>query len=99
MLSRLAPITSFVRAQRLRWTGHVARKPDDSLLRRILDGAPERRRPIGRPRLRWTDCVKLDLQLLGVANPERWREMAQDRREWRLLVAAAKDHPGLVLQE
>ena len=98
-MSRLPPITSFVRSQRLRWAGHVARMADVTLLRRVLDGVPEGRRPIGRPRLRWADCIKQDLQLLGVANPERWREMAQDRRRWRLLVAAAKDHPGPLLQE
>ena len=98
-LSRLPPITSFVKSQRLRWAGHVARMADDALPRRVLDGIPEGRRPLGRPRLRWSDCVKQDLQLLGVADPERWREMAQDRRRWRLLVAAAKDHPGPMLQE
>ena len=98
-LTHLAPITSYVRGQRLRWAGHVARMDPDSLLRRVLDGCPAGRRPRGRPRLRWADCVTSDLTMLGVANPQDWMEMARDRRRWRLLVEAAKDHPGPQLAE
>ena len=68
--------------------------PADSLLRRVLDGRPAGRHPPGRPRLRWTDCVRRELQLLGVDDPDSWKDLAQDRRRWRLLVAAAKGHPG-----
>ena len=98
-LTLLAPVTSFVRAQRLRWAGHVARMAPESLLRRVFDGVPEGRRPVGRPRLRWTDCVRQDLERLNVPYPDQWMVHAQDRRWWRLLVAAAKDQPGLQLQE
>ena len=98
-LTQLPPITSYVRSQRLRWAGHVARMPADSLLRRVLDGRPAGRRPPGRPRLRWTDCVRSDLALLGIPNPDDWMEMALDRQRWRTLVAAAKDHPGPQLAE
>ena len=48
-LTRLPPVTSFVRAQRLRWAGHVARMDPVCLLRRVFDGTPEGRRPPGRP--------------------------------------------------
>ena len=52
-LTHLPPITSYVRSQRLRWAGHVARMNPDTLLRRVLDSRPELgRRPPGRPRLR-----------------------------------------------
>ena len=99
-LSRLLPITSHIRSQRLRWAGHVARmQDDDSMVKMIVRGTPEGRRPVGRPRMRWEDNVKNDLVLLGVENPSDWWEMAQDRRPWRLLVKAAKDHNGLQLQE
>ena len=98
-VTRLPPITNYVRAQRLRWAGHVARMDEGSLLRRILDGRPEGRRPPGRPRLRWSDCVRNDLALLQVDNPDQWIVIAQDRRRWKLLVRAAKDHPGPPLPE
>ena len=98
-LTRLPPITSFVRSQRLRWAGHVARMDPDSLTRRVLDGRPAGRRPPGRPRLRWTDCVRNDLTLLDAPNPDDWMALAADRRRWRLLVEAAKDHPGPQLAE
>ena len=65
----MLPITSYVRAQRLRWAGHVARREEGSLLGRVLEGRPEGRRPPGRPRMRWADCVRNDLRLLEVANP------------------------------
>ena len=98
-LSRLTPVTGFVRAQRLRWAGHVARMDADALPRRVLEGEPLRRRPPGRPKLRWRDCVRRDLELLDVPYPEMWMEHAQDRTWWRLLVAAAKGPDGLQLQE
>ena len=98
-LSHLPLITSYIRAQRLRWAGHVARMDPNTLVRQVFDGVPEGRRPVGRPRLRWRDCVQQDLRLLGVQHPERWMEMAQSRGDWRTLVAAAKDHDGLQLLE
>ena len=98
-LSRLPLITAFVRAQRLRWAGHVARMDADALPLLVLEGTPEGRRPPGRPKLRWSDCIRRDLEQLDVPHPERWMEHAQDRRWWRLLVAAAKDPGGLMLQE
>ena len=93
-MSQLPPISSFVRAQRLRWAGHVARMADGSLLRLLLEGTPEGRRPLGRPRLRWEDCVKHDLALLGVDDPAGWMALAQDRQRWRQLVHTAKGHMG-----
>ena len=98
-VTRLPPITSYIRAQRLRWAGHVARLPDGSLVKEVARGTPFGRRPPGRPRMRWADNVTSDLALLGVDNPQDWWALAQDRRQWRTLVSAAKDHPGLQLQE
>ena len=98
-LTGLRPITSHIRSQRLRWAGHVARLPDDSLVKTVAKNKPLGRRPVGRPRMRWEDNVRNDLALLDVANPEDWWELAQDRQAWRHLVLAAKDHPGLQLRE
>ena len=47
-------------------------------------GKPEGKRPLGRPRLRWEDNIKMDLQDVGVGGD--WMELAQDRDRWRALV-------------
>ena len=93
-LSGLPPITSYIRAQRLRWAGHIARMEEDNLLKQIVKGMPAGRRPVGRPRMRWSDNVRGDLMLLEQERPDEWWEVAQDRGQWRLLVKAAKDHMG-----
>ena len=71
----------------------------DNVLRLAMDGVPEGRRSVGRPRMRWEDCVKKDLNQLGIVNAVQWRNLAQDRAEWRRLVAEAKVHGGLQLPE
>jgi hypothetical protein len=53
---------------------------------RILVGRPEGRRPLGRPRRRWEDNIKIDLQEVGWGMD--WIELAQDRDRWRSLVNA-----------
>jgi hypothetical protein len=54
---------------------------------RILVGRPEGRRPLGRPRRRWEDNIKLDLQEVGWGGMD-WIDMAEDRDRWRALVSA-----------
>jgi hypothetical protein len=54
---------------------------------RILVGRPEGRRPLGRPRSRWEDNIKMDLQDVGWMGMD-WIELAQDRDRWRALVNA-----------
>jgi len=53
---------------------------------RVLVGKPERKRPLGRPRLRWEDNTKMDLQEVGGGCGD-WMELAQDRERWRALVS------------
>ena len=48
-------------------------------------GKPEVKRPLGRPRRRWVDNIKMDLQRLGYEGMD-WIELAQDRDRWRALV-------------
>jgi hypothetical protein len=55
---------------------------------RVLVGKPEGTRPMGRPRRRWEDNIKADLQEVGCGGME-WIELAQDRNRWRALVDAA----------
>jgi hypothetical protein len=54
---------------------------------RILVGRPEGRRPLGRPRRRWEDNIKMDLQEVGWVDMD-WIDMAQDRDRWRAVVNA-----------
>jgi hypothetical protein len=52
---------------------------------RLLVGKPEGKRPLGRPRRRWIDNIKMDLSEIGV-NVVDWISLAQDRYRWRALV-------------
>ena len=54
---------------------------------RVLVGKPEGKRPLGRPRCRWEDNIKMDLQEVGGRCGD-WMELAQDRDRWRALVNA-----------
>ena len=54
---------------------------------RVLVGKPEGMRPLGRPRRRWEDNIKMDLQEVGCGSMH-WIELAQDRDRWRALVKA-----------
>ena len=66
--------------------GHVARMGERSVYR-VLVGEPEGKRPLGRPRRRWEDNIKMDLQEVGCGGVD-WIELAQDRDRWRALVNA-----------
>ena len=74
----------------MRWAGHVARLGARSGLYRVLVGKPEGKRPLGRPRRRWEDNTKMDLQEVGCGGVV-WIELAQDRDRWRALVNAVKN--------
>jgi hypothetical protein len=52
---------------------------------RVLVGKPEGKRPLGRPRLRWEDNIKMDLQKVGCGGVD-WIELSQDRDRWQALV-------------
>jgi hypothetical protein len=57
---------------------------------RVLVGKPEGNRPLGRPRPRWEDNIKMDLQEVGVGCGD-WITLAQDRGRWRALVSMVKN--------
>jgi hypothetical protein len=54
-----------IKSRRMRWAGHVARMGEGRVAYRVLVGRPEGRRPLGRPRCRWEDNIKMDLQEVG----------------------------------
>jgi hypothetical protein len=63
---------------------------EDRGVHRVLAGKPERKRPLGRPRLRWEDNIKMDLQEVGGGRVD-WMELAQDRDRWWALVGMVRD--------
>jgi len=56
----------------------------------VLVGKPEGKMPLGRPRRRWEDNIKMHLQEVGGFRGE-WMELAQDRDRWRALVSMVRD--------
>jgi len=76
-----------IKSSRMRWAGHVADMGERRGVYRVLVGKPEGKRPLGRPRHRWEDNIKKDLQKVGCGGME-WFKLAQDRDRWRTLVNA-----------
>jgi hypothetical protein len=76
-----------IKSKRMRWSGHVARMELRRGAYRVLVGKHEGKRPLGRPRRRWEDNIKLDLYEV-VCGGMDWIELAQDRDRWRVLVNA-----------
>ena len=69
----------------MRCVGHVARVGVERGVHRVLVGKPEGKRPLGRPRRRWEDSIKMDVQEVGGGGGD-WMELAQERDRWRALV-------------
>jgi hypothetical protein len=78
-------IIRMVKSRRMRWAGHVASMGEKGNAYRLLVGRPEGRRPLGRPRRRWVDNIKIDLREIGWDDMD-WVDLAQDRDQWRALV-------------
>ena len=78
-------IVRVIKSGRVRWAGHVARMGERRDLCRVLVGKLEGKRPLGRPRLRWEDNIKMDLQEVGCEDRD-WIDAAQDRDRWRAVV-------------
>ena len=72
----------------MRWAGHVARMEEGRSAFKILTGKPIGKRPLGRPRRRWEDNIRMELEEISI-NAGDWVELAQDRDFWRALVNAA----------
>jgi hypothetical protein len=82
-----ADIVRQVKSRRMRRAGHVARMGEERKVYKVLVGKPEGKRPVGRPRRRWEDGVRIDFRVIrfgGVA----WIRLAQDWDRWRAVVSA-----------
>ena len=64
-LHRSPHIFRVIKSRRMRWVGHVARMGERKGVYRVLVGKPEGKRTLGRPRRRWEDNIKMDLQEVG----------------------------------
>jgi hypothetical protein len=71
----------------MRWAGHVARMGEDRKVYKVLVGKPEGKRPLGRPRRRWEDGIRMDLREIGLGGVDGIR-LSQDRDRWRAVVSA-----------
>jgi ribosomal 50S subunit-associated protein YjgA (DUF615 family) len=83
----LAPVTKYIKGQRLQWFGHIMRRSEEETIRAVIEWQPEGKRPRGRLRKRWLDIIEEDLKTVGV---KEWKEIIQDREKWRDIVFAAK---------
>jgi hypothetical protein len=72
----LPNIVRVVKSRRMRWAGHVARMGEGREVHRVLVGKSEGKRPLGRPRRRWVDNIKMGLQEVGRGCGD-WMERAQ----------------------
>jgi hypothetical protein len=77
-----------IKSRRMRWAGYVAHVGEGRNVYRVLVGKPEGERPLGRPRRRWEDGIKMDLREIGWGGVE-WIHLAQDRDHSQAVVNVA----------
>jgi hypothetical protein len=85
-LYSLPNIVMVIKSRRMRGAGHVACMEEGRDVYRVLVGRPEGKRPLGRPRCRWEDNIKMDLREIGI-NGVNWLQLAQDRVQWWAFVS------------
>jgi hypothetical protein len=78
-------IIRIIKSRMMRWAGHVARMGEKRNAYRLLVGKLEGEGPLGRPRRRWVDNIRMDLGEVGWGNVD-WIGLAQVRNRWRALV-------------
>ena len=89
-LYSLPIIMRVVKSRQMRLAGYVTRMGEDRGVHRVLVGKPEGKRPLARPRRRWEDNIKMDLQEVGGGRGD-WMELARNRDRWRALVGTVRD--------
>ena len=75
-----------IKSRTMKLAGHVARMVEERGVYRVLVGKPDGRRPLGRPRRRWVDNIRMDHQEVGYGYMD-WIGLAQDRESWQTLVS------------
>ena len=85
-------VIRYIKSQRLKWIGHVERMPQEREVARIYKWKPLASRPIGRPKIRWEDDIRKDLQIMRIKN---WKKKVLDRDSWKITVERTKAHNEL----
>jgi hypothetical protein len=85
-------ITGYVKVKRLKWAGHLMRTSENRTIKKVFNTKPEGTRKVGRPKLKWKECVCQDIRILGVKN---WRSVALNREECRIILRKTRAHKGL----
>ena len=80
-------IVRVIKSRRTRYAGHVTRLGEERGMCKVLVGKLEGKRPVGRPRRRWVNNIKMDLQEVECVYTD-WIGLAQDRDRWRRLESA-----------
>jgi hypothetical protein len=80
-------IIRIIKSRRMRWVGHVTRMGEKRKAYRLLVGESEGKRPLGRPRHRWVDNIRMDIGEVGWGDVD-WIGVAQDGNRWKALVNA-----------
>jgi hypothetical protein len=80
-------IIHFIKAQRLRWLGHVERMPMERDIKKICKWKVIASRPVGCPKIRWVDNIMKDIQAMKIVNCKR---CAQDKNKWKSIAEQAR---------
>jgi hypothetical protein len=81
----LPNIFRVIKSRRLKWAGHMGRMGEGRGVNRVLVGRPKGKRPLGRPRCRWEDNIKIDFRKIGI-DGTNWIRLVQVRVQWRAFV-------------
>jgi hypothetical protein len=76
-----------IKSRRMRWVGYVARMGEARKMHRVFGGKARKKRPLGRPKRRWENGIRMYLREIGWGSVE-WIQLAQDRDRWRAVVNA-----------
>ena len=86
-LYRLPNIIRVIISRRIRWAGYIANMEECGSAFIILTGKPTGKRPLGRPRNRWEDHIRMDIKEISICR-RNWVDVAQNRGYWRALMNA-----------
>jgi len=87
-------IVDNIKIRRPGWAGHIIRKEDNRIPKKVLNGKFHYTSPVVKPRTRWEDVIQRDIShILGIWE---WRRQAADREEWRHLLRGGRDPEGAV---
>jgi hypothetical protein len=78
-------VVRVITSRMMSWAGHVAHTGEMRNSYNILAGKPKRKRPVGRPKCRWEDNIRMDITETGCEGVD-WMHLAQDRNQWQVLV-------------